>query len=65
MKFLSIVGTRPQFLKLAPLSNEFEKNNINHIVIHSGQHYNKEMSEDIFNILNIKKPDYLLESSKV
>lgn len=61
MKIISIVGTRPQFLKLAMLSKEFEKHeNIIHKIIHSGQHYDDEMSSDIFNTLNIGKPDYNL-----
>lgn len=60
MKIISLVGTRPQFLKLAPLSKKFDDYNINHIVIHSGQHYDKEMSEDLFKVLNIKKPKYIL-----
>ena len=39
MKIISIVGTRPQFLKMIPLSMEFEKHsNIESIIIHSGQH---------------------------
>ena len=61
MKILTVVGTRPQFLKLAPLSKKFNENSINHIVVHTGQHYNKEMSDDLFKVLNVKKPEYLLE----
>jgi UDP-GlcNAc3NAcA epimerase len=66
INIISIVGTRPQFLKLAMLSKELNKyNNIIHKVIHTGQHYDTEMSEDIFNILNIKKPDYILKQNNI
>ena len=62
MKIISIVGTRPQFLKMIPLSMEFEKHsNIESIIIHSGQHYDSNMSEDIFTSLNVKQPDYILK----
>lgn len=61
MKILTTVGTRPQFLKLAPLSKKFEEEKINHVVVHTGQHYDKEMSDNLFKVLNIKEPDYLLE----
>ena len=62
MKFFFIVGTRPQFLKLAPLSKLLLLRNINHIIVHSGQHYDSEMSDDLFNSLNIKEPDYMIDS---
>lgn len=60
MKILIVVGTRPQFLKLAPLTKCFKKHNINYKVIHTGQHYDKEMSYNLFKVLDIKEPDYLL-----
>ena len=60
MKIISIVGTRPQFLKLAPLHKAFIKSNINHQIIHSGQHYDKEMSEQLFHCLELPEPHHLL-----
>ena len=62
MKIISIVGTRPQFLKMIPLSIQFEKiSNIESVIIHSGQHYDNNMSSDLFNSLDIKMPKYILK----
>ena len=58
MKILSIVGTRPNFMKLAALVNEFKKHsNIENTLVHTGQHYDEEMSKLFFNELGLPKPD--------
>jgi len=58
MKIVSIVGTRPNFMKIAALVEEFKKyKEIRHILIHTGQHYDEEMSRLFFDDLSIPKPD--------
>jgi UDP-N-acetylglucosamine 2-epimerase (non-hydrolysing) len=57
MKILSIVGTRPNFMKIAPIINEFKKQNIEHVLVHTGQHYDTEMSKLFFDELELPKPD--------
>ncbi|MGD9672537.1 MAG: non-hydrolyzing UDP-N-acetylglucosamine 2-epimerase [Candidatus Nitrosocosmicus sp.] len=57
---ISIVGARPNFVKLASICKNFPKR-LNHLIIHTGQHYDFEMSEIFFKNFKIPKPNYNLE----
>ena len=62
MKVATILGTRPEIIKLSPLLPLLEKEFTpgNHIIIHTGQHYDFEMDAVFFEQLNLKEPDYKL-----
>jgi UDP-N-acetylglucosamine 2-epimerase (non-hydrolysing) len=58
MKIATILGTRPEIIKMAPIIAEINKRGISQIVLHTGQHYDKEMSDTFFKDLEIPTPDY-------
>lgn len=60
MRVASIVGARPQFVKLAPIAKAFGAAGIDHTIIHTGQHYDVNMSDSFFTELGIPTPDYHL-----
>ena len=60
MKIVSLVGARPQFVKEAIIEEELNKRGIEEILVHSGQHYDFNMSDVFFKVLHIKKPKYNL-----
>jgi len=58
MKIATVLGTRPEIIKMAPIIDEISKRDIDQIVLHTGQHYDKEMSDNFFKDLEIPVPDY-------
>jgi UDP-GlcNAc3NAcA epimerase len=71
MKIATIIGARPQFIKAAVVSraiSEFNKQSpanpsrlVNEIIVHTGQHYDRNMSDVFFEEMDIPKPDYFLD----
>ena len=63
MKIITVIGARPQIIKASAISREISKNysnTITEIIIHTGQHYDQNMSEIFFDELSIPKPNYNL-----
>ena len=62
-KIVSVVGARPNFMKIAPIVEQLKIKNKNlkaelkHVLVHTGQHYDEEMSKSFFEDLNLPKPD--------
>src|SRR5215210_8158613 len=61
MKVLSVVGNRPQFVKSAPLSLALREAGIDETVVHTGQHYDRELSQVFFDELGLAEPAYRLD----
>ena len=62
IKVMTIVGTRPEIIKLSRVISEFDKYT-NHTLVHTGQNYDYELNEIFFSELNIRKPDHFLNAS--
>ncbi|MDP6104499.1 MAG: UDP-N-acetylglucosamine 2-epimerase (non-hydrolyzing) [Gammaproteobacteria bacterium] len=63
MKVMTVVGTRPEIIKLSQVMKELDKFT-EHIIVHTGQNYDYELNELFFEQLDIRKPDYYLEAVK-
>jgi UDP-GlcNAc3NAcA epimerase len=62
VKILSVVGNRPQFIKSAPLSLALKERDVEELVLHTGQHYDLELSQIFFDELGLEPPAYRLEA---
>jgi UDP-N-acetylglucosamine 2-epimerase len=61
VKVLSVVGNRPQFIKSGPLSVALRDRGIDEVVVHTGQHYDRELSQVFFDELELPPPAYSLD----
>ena len=63
MKYLHIVGARPQYIKLAPLLEEFKNQGLDFDILHTGQHYDDSMSSNFFTELDIEPPKFQFDNN--
>lgn len=61
LKVMTIVGTRPELIKMSRVIAEFDQHT-NHVLVHTGQNYDYELNQVFFDDLRIRKPDYFLEA---
>lgn len=61
-RILSVVGARPNFMKVAPIHRAFQAyaDTVNHQIVHTGQHYDAAMSDSFFADLDMPQPAYFL-----
>ena len=64
LKVMTIVGTRPEIIRLSSVIAKLESSNaIEHIIVHTGQNYDYELNEVFFSDFNLRKPDYFLNAA--
>jgi len=64
LKVMTVVGTRPEIIRLSAVINKLEESNaIEHILVHTGQNYDYELNEVFFEDFNLRKPDYFLNAA--
>ena len=65
LKVMTVVGTRPEIIRLSAVINKFESSEaIEHVLVHTGQNYDYELNEVFFNDFKLRKPDYFLNAAQ-
>ena len=66
LKVLTVVGTRPEIIRLARVMSALDNSNsIEHLIVHTGQNYDYELNQIFFDDLGIRKPDYFLNAAGI
>ncbi|WP_423188938.1 non-hydrolyzing UDP-N-acetylglucosamine 2-epimerase [Alkalibacterium sp. f15] len=64
LKVMTVVGTRPEIIRLSAVINKLEESEaIDHVLVHTGQNYDYELNEVFFKDFNLRKPDYFLNAA--
>ena len=64
LKVMTVVGTRPEIIRLSAVINKLDESEaIEHVLVHTGQNYDYELNEVFFNDFKLKKPDYFLNAA--
>lgn len=64
LKVMTVVGTRPEIIRLSAVINKLEESEaIDHVLVHTGQNYDYELNEVFFNDFKLRKPDYFLNAA--
>lgn len=64
LRVMTVVGTRPEIIRLAAVINKLEESNaVEHVLVHTGQNYDYELNEVFFNDFKLRKPDYFLNAA--
>jgi UDP-N-acetylglucosamine 2-epimerase (non-hydrolysing) len=64
LKVMTVVGTRPEIIRLARVMNALDNSKaIDHVIVHTGQNYDYELNQIFFDDLQIRKPDFFLNAA--
>src|SRR3954467_3562636 len=63
LKVMTLVGTRPEVVKLSRVIAELDRH-VRHVLVHTGQNYDYELNQVFFDDLEIRKPDHFLDAAK-